>query len=146
MVRHLPPCPPLHDNCAWSIIRSSMLNFWNDDWLGYKISDRIGLPLELQATLKDRVCGYFFDGKWHFSVGFICLFAQVIIDLLNLQLVEGSDRRVWPSSISRNYWPKMLTMSYVLSCFAYTWVLGFGPLLFLDVEARRFGEWCMASF
>ncbi|XP_057803279.1 uncharacterized protein LOC131018582 [Salvia miltiorrhiza] len=41
--------------------------FWTDDWLGYKICDKIAIPSFMHEFLHQSVADYFSDGVWHFS-------------------------------------------------------------------------------
>ncbi|KAL8529264.1 hypothetical protein ACS0TY_006624 [Phlomoides rotata] len=59
----------------WVVGHSSGLSFWNDNWLGYIISERIGIPSSFVHT-------------------------DIVRDILSIHVSRGSDSRVWGNSIS----------------------------------------------
>ncbi|KAL8546893.1 hypothetical protein ACS0TY_006563 [Phlomoides rotata] len=54
----------------WVVGHSSGINFWNDNWLGYIISDRIGIPTSFAMGLSSTIRDYFYDELWHFDYSF----------------------------------------------------------------------------
>ncbi|KAL8492490.1 hypothetical protein ACS0TY_023895 [Phlomoides rotata] len=51
----------LIDGSRWVVGQSSCINFWNDNWLGYIISERIGIPNDFAAMLTSTIGDYFHD-------------------------------------------------------------------------------------
>ncbi|XP_057795996.1 uncharacterized protein LOC131012095 [Salvia miltiorrhiza] len=74
-------------------------NFWCDDWLGYKISEKCKVPLYVLDLLEHSVADYFYDGVWHFTQDFINAFPEIVGDILVLPIGEGSDTRYWKPSL-----------------------------------------------
>ncbi|KAL8456445.1 hypothetical protein ACS0TY_034597 [Phlomoides rotata] len=49
----------------WILGKHSSVNFWLDNWLGYTIADRLGIPCFVREFLNYSVADYFFDDSWH---------------------------------------------------------------------------------
>ncbi|XP_057779485.1 uncharacterized protein LOC130998068 [Salvia miltiorrhiza] len=73
--------------------------FWTDDWLGYKICDKIAIPSFMHEFLHQSVADYFSDGVWHFSANFIECYPEVVVDIITCQLVGEKDGRFWKPSL-----------------------------------------------
>ncbi|XP_057803087.1 uncharacterized protein LOC131018376 [Salvia miltiorrhiza] len=73
--------------------------FWLDDWLGYRIRDKLGIPAFLWGLLQQPISDYFFDGKWHFSENFVDNFPEIVCDILLIHLGDGHDERFWKASL-----------------------------------------------
>ncbi|XP_057770894.1 uncharacterized protein LOC130990686 [Salvia miltiorrhiza] len=74
--------------------------FWCDDWLGYRLTDKLKIPCYMFDFLTQAVDEYFFDGIWHFSEDFIINFPDVVIDILLLPIGGDEDTRFWKHSVS----------------------------------------------
>ncbi|XP_057791251.1 uncharacterized protein LOC131008384 [Salvia miltiorrhiza] len=72
--------------------------FWLDDWLGYRLADKCGVPFYMENSLNQTVADYFFDGVWHFTQEFVNSYPLVICDILLLP-IGNSDTRVWKPSL-----------------------------------------------
>ncbi|XP_057803758.1 uncharacterized protein LOC131019091 [Salvia miltiorrhiza] len=46
------------------IMRRTSINFWKDDWLGYSLVKRCGVPDFLLETLTCSVADYYYEGVW----------------------------------------------------------------------------------
>ncbi|KAL8502775.1 hypothetical protein ACS0TY_021766 [Phlomoides rotata] len=53
--------PRLVEGSRWVIEQDSTSSFWNDNWLGYTISDMIGTPPQFAAGLKSTIRDFYFD-------------------------------------------------------------------------------------
>ncbi|KAL8474827.1 hypothetical protein ACS0TY_031308 [Phlomoides rotata] len=53
--------PRLVEGTRWVIGQNSRVTFWNDNWLGYNIVDRIGIPPDFAIQLKSCTSDYYFD-------------------------------------------------------------------------------------
>ncbi|KAL8478357.1 hypothetical protein ACS0TY_030316 [Phlomoides rotata] len=62
--------PRLISQSQWLVGTGSLVRFWTDNWLGYRISEKIGLPDELLESLVATVNDFFYDGCWHFEESF----------------------------------------------------------------------------
>ncbi|XP_057808540.1 uncharacterized protein LOC131023021 [Salvia miltiorrhiza] len=66
--------------------------FWLDDWLGYRLADKCGVPFYMKNSLNQTVADYFFDGIWHFTQDFVNSYPLVVCDILLLP-IGNSDVR-----------------------------------------------------
>ncbi|XP_057774811.1 uncharacterized protein LOC130993790 [Salvia miltiorrhiza] len=73
--------------------------FWRDDWLGYKLVDKLKIPHYMHEYLNFSVRDYFYDGVWHFSASFVNRFPEVVADILLVPMSSDSDSRYWKNSI-----------------------------------------------
>ncbi|XP_057793119.1 uncharacterized protein LOC131009729 [Salvia miltiorrhiza] len=73
--------------------------FWHDDWLGYRIRDKVGIPPFLWNFLQQNISDYFFDGCWHFSANFVENFPEIVCDILLIPLGNVLDERFWKPSL-----------------------------------------------
>ncbi|XP_057785445.1 uncharacterized protein LOC131002988 [Salvia miltiorrhiza] len=76
--------------------------FWTDDWLGYRLCDRLSVPSYLHGLLTYSVADYYFDDCWHFSENFVLNFPEIVCDILILPMTSGPDTRFWKPSLSGN--------------------------------------------
>ncbi|XP_057791222.1 uncharacterized protein LOC131008356 [Salvia miltiorrhiza] len=74
--------------------------FWHDDWLGYKLADKLHIPIFMRDFLQQAVSDYFYDGVWHFTPDFIIQFLDIVVDILLLPIGEEGDTRFWKPSVS----------------------------------------------
>ncbi|XP_057775188.1 uncharacterized protein LOC130994172 [Salvia miltiorrhiza] len=72
--------------------------FWLDDWLGYRLADKCGIPFFLRNSINQTVEDYFFDGVWHFTQEFVNSYPMVVCDILLLPIGD-SDARFWKPSL-----------------------------------------------
>ncbi|XP_057775044.1 uncharacterized protein LOC130994024 [Salvia miltiorrhiza] len=72
--------------------------FWLDDWLGYLLVDKCGVPFFMRDSLTQTVADYFFEGVWHFTQTFVNSFPQIVCDILLLP-IGGKDARFWKPSL-----------------------------------------------
>lgn len=64
--------------------------FWLDDWLGYKLVDKLKVPQFMHERLKHKVSQFFFEGVWHFSPDFINALPMVVVVDILLRRLEGT--------------------------------------------------------
>ncbi|XP_057791433.1 uncharacterized protein LOC131008538 [Salvia miltiorrhiza] len=89
----------LVDN-SYAVVGNGMFTlFWLDDWLGYKISDKLGIPSFLWGFMQQSISDYFFDGCWHFSANFVESFPDIVCDILLIPLGNAPDERFWKPSL-----------------------------------------------
>ncbi|KAL8456695.1 hypothetical protein ACS0TY_034802 [Phlomoides rotata] len=84
----------------WVVGQSSRLNFWNDNWLGYIISEKIGIPPAFAMGLSSTILDYFYEECWHFDYEFFMKHTDIVRDILNIHVSRGYDSRVWGNSVS----------------------------------------------
>ncbi|XP_057812282.1 uncharacterized protein LOC131026399 [Salvia miltiorrhiza] len=66
-----------------------------DNWLGYRLVDRIGIPANVYQTLMQPISNYFFDGSWHFTLDFLQTFPDLAFDIVSVPIGDGEDHRAW---------------------------------------------------
>ncbi|XP_057775038.1 uncharacterized protein LOC130994018 [Salvia miltiorrhiza] len=76
--------------------------FWRDDWLGYKLVDKLKIPTYMHDFLNFSVQDYFYDNTWHFSTAFVNSFPEVVADIILVPMNGGKDARFWKHSVSGN--------------------------------------------
>ncbi|XP_057790859.1 uncharacterized protein LOC131007969 [Salvia miltiorrhiza] len=72
--------------------------FWHDDWLGYKLVDKLGIPDFMHMFLNQAIDDYYFDRIWHFTKDFVVRFSDVVVDMLLLPIGEEEDAHYWKLS------------------------------------------------
>lgn len=72
----------IQEGSYWLIGRNSKVKFWTDNWLGYRIADRLSIPPDVLADLECTVGDYFVDGVWYFTTLFITRHLDVVFDIL----------------------------------------------------------------
>ncbi|KAL8507324.1 hypothetical protein ACS0TY_018024 [Phlomoides rotata] len=91
----------------WVVGHSSGISSWNDNWIGYIISDRIAIPLSFAMGLSSTIRDYFYDEIWHFDYQFFMKHTDIVRDILSIHVSRGSDSRVWGSSVSGHLTSRM---------------------------------------
>ncbi|XP_057782626.1 uncharacterized protein LOC131000636 [Salvia miltiorrhiza] len=81
-----------------SIGSGSTILFWTDNWLGYRLVDRIGIPDTFHHALLQPISDYYFDYSWHFTLNFLQIFPDIAFDIVSVPISEGEDRRAWTHS------------------------------------------------
>lgn len=87
----------INDRTFWLVGNNSKVNFWTDNWLGYRLSDKFGIPHCVLQNLCCTVGDYLVDGVWFFTSYFITRHLDVVIDILQIP-IHYTDERIWPSS------------------------------------------------
>ncbi|XP_057811426.1 uncharacterized protein LOC131025643 [Salvia miltiorrhiza] len=90
----------LVDNSFSYVGKGSTTYFWKDDWLGYKLVDKLRIPTFMHEFLNQAIDDYFFDGIWHFTEDFIIHCSDIVVDILLLPFGEEEDQRFWKSSLT----------------------------------------------
>ncbi|KAL8542704.1 hypothetical protein ACS0TY_003543 [Phlomoides rotata] len=84
----------------WVVGHSSGISFWNDNWLGYIISERIGIHPSFIVGMSSTIRDYFYDEHWHFDYDFFMKHTDIVRDILSIHISKGSNSRVWGNSVS----------------------------------------------
>ncbi|XP_057770242.1 uncharacterized protein LOC130990061 [Salvia miltiorrhiza] len=79
--------------------RGDSTYFWRDDWLGYKLVDKLSIPHFMHDYLQFSVQDYYYDGLWHFSASFVNKFPDIVADILLVPMGEEQDARFWKHSL-----------------------------------------------
>ncbi|XP_057803439.1 uncharacterized protein LOC131018751 [Salvia miltiorrhiza] len=89
----------LVDDSYACIDRGECVYFWKDDWLGYKLVDRLRIPSYMHEFLNFSMQDYFHDGVWHLTAAFVDRFPDVVADILLLPTNGSKDVRFWKHSV-----------------------------------------------
>lgn len=65
----------------------STISFWQDDWLGYCLVDK--LNLHMCHLLLDKVSDFLYEGVKHFSSRFLVRFPNLVWDILQVPILRG---------------------------------------------------------
>ncbi|XP_057811687.1 uncharacterized protein LOC131025924 [Salvia miltiorrhiza] len=65
---------------------------------GYRIVDRIVIPVEVHHSLGQSISDYYFDDSWHLTLGFLQAFLDIAFDIVSIPISGGEDRRAWTHS------------------------------------------------
>ncbi|XP_057800164.1 uncharacterized protein LOC131015756 [Salvia miltiorrhiza] len=91
--------PQLVSDSYCYIGTGELTSFWNDDWLGFRIADKCGVPHFVRDFLNQYVAEYFYDGIWHFTQNFIDAYPDIVCAILVLPVGEDRDTRFWKPSL-----------------------------------------------
>ncbi|XP_057771151.1 uncharacterized protein LOC130990949 [Salvia miltiorrhiza] len=89
----------LVDDSYSCIDRGESTYFWKDDWLGYKLVDKLKIPHYMHDFLNFSIQDYFYDEVWHFSASFVNRFPEIVADILLLPMTGDKDHRYWKHSV-----------------------------------------------
>ncbi|KAL8463828.1 hypothetical protein ACS0TY_033684 [Phlomoides rotata] len=92
-------CSRILAEAWWILERTSVVRFWLDNWMGYIIADRIGIPHFAKEFLAFSVSDYYFDGAWHLDEFFVMKHMDIVEDMLWYSCKADSDTLVWPHSV-----------------------------------------------
>ncbi|KAL8511862.1 hypothetical protein ACS0TY_018336 [Phlomoides rotata] len=120
----------LIDGSRWFMGQSSGISFWNDNWLGYIISEIIGIPHFFAIGLTNTTSDYFFDRHWHFDYDFFMKHTDIVRDILSIHVSRGDDSRVRGRSVSGQLTSWMAYDFFVLLTLGLAGLLGFGGSLY----------------
>ncbi|KAL8472997.1 hypothetical protein ACS0TY_030000 [Phlomoides rotata] len=83
-------------DARWILGKHSSVNFWLDNWLGYTLADRLGIPHFVREFLDYSVANYYFNGAWHLDDFFVMKHLDIVQDILNYSCEADEDTLVWP--------------------------------------------------
>ncbi|KAH6805146.1 hypothetical protein C2S51_029977 [Perilla frutescens var. frutescens] len=73
--------------------------FWLDNWLGYRIVDKLEIPAEAHANLLDKMADFLKDGVWYFMEIFLLYYPEIVWDILQVPITNMEDERIWKRSV-----------------------------------------------
>ncbi|KAL8523957.1 hypothetical protein ACS0TY_013787 [Phlomoides rotata] len=97
----------------------------NDNWLGYIISEKIGIPADFVAMLTSTIGDYFHDEQWYFDYDFFMMHTDGVKDILRVHVSRDTDDRVWGSSVSGQLTSRM-AYDFIFPFREWAGPLGFG--------------------
>ncbi|KAH6758884.1 hypothetical protein C2S51_019119 [Perilla frutescens var. frutescens] len=73
--------------------------FWLDNWLGYRIVDKLNILVAAHSYLQDSVADFLLEGVWYFTTDFILSYPDIVWDIIQTPITQGEDERVWKRSV-----------------------------------------------
>lgn len=90
----------LSDNVRCIVGTGSSIDFWQDDWHGYRLVDKLNLPEGMRHLLLDRVSDFLQEGVWQFSSKFLVRFPDLVWDIIQVPILQNArDERFWTRSV-----------------------------------------------
>lgn len=72
------------------------MRFWTENWLGYIIADKVGIPLEDRANLTQNVSDFYLDSGWVLGEHFTEEYPQICADIIAIKIANSTkDILVW---------------------------------------------------
>ncbi|KAL8520609.1 hypothetical protein ACS0TY_011229 [Phlomoides rotata] len=88
-------------------VQKISMRFWLDNWLGYVIGDRNGIPYFVREFLEFSVLDYFYEDTWHLDVFFVMKHLNIVEDILRYTCEADHDTLIWPFTIHGDLNAKM---------------------------------------
>lgn len=89
------------DSC-WVPGQNSSVKFWTDNWLGYCIADKVGIPASERAGLNQCISAFHSENEWILGDAFAEEFPQVCADIVAIKIASiAKDELVWTRHKSR---------------------------------------------
>ncbi|XP_057779621.1 uncharacterized protein LOC130998208 [Salvia miltiorrhiza] len=82
----------------YTIGLGDMIYFWRDNWLGYRIVDKLKIPDYMLPYFNQRISDCYNDDSWHFTVNFIVRFSKIAFDIIATPISGNKDERAWINS------------------------------------------------
>ncbi|KAH6776357.1 hypothetical protein C2S52_013918 [Perilla frutescens var. hirtella] len=73
--------------------------FWLDNWLEYRLVDKLNIPVQMHASLLDSVADFLHEGVWIFTADFLLSFLEVVWDIIQVLIMQRDDEMVWKRSL-----------------------------------------------
>lgn len=101
----------LRDNSFSIVGCGAATTFLTDNWLGYRLVDRLQVPKHMHCLFSERVSDYYANGIWSFTTFFVEMHPNIIMDILHVPVaVDLADDRVWMSSMMGDVTPAIAKM------------------------------------
>ncbi|XP_057791061.1 uncharacterized protein LOC131008185 [Salvia miltiorrhiza] len=111
-----PEITELVDDAYCYVGEGTSINFWKDDWLGYSLVKRCGVPDFLLQTLTCSVADYFYEGTLSFVIS--CFFLSGKVRIIGFGRVLCMVRSLLPQ----------LSQNAIMGFLLLSGVLGFGKI------------------
>ncbi|XP_057786281.1 uncharacterized protein LOC131003750 [Salvia miltiorrhiza] len=69
--------------------------FWRDNWLGYRLIDRLHIPEFMTPYFSQKISDFYFNNKWHLTYSFIQSFPRIALDIISTPIPGLADDRSW---------------------------------------------------
>ncbi|XP_055962061.1 uncharacterized protein LOC130015619 [Mercurialis annua] len=87
----------VYNSSQWLVEKGSLINFWNSNWLGQSIANRLHLPYAVRKKLHARICDVFRNGDWQIPHIFKNMYPEIINDL-NSYTFACKDELIWTNA------------------------------------------------
>ena len=83
----------------WLSASTSKLSSWNDNFLGYVITDKALIPHSIWHSLSATISYIYWDNSWHILDDFATAFLDITSDILNVHPLHfNKDNFFWQHS------------------------------------------------
>ncbi|XP_057790850.1 uncharacterized protein LOC131007957 [Salvia miltiorrhiza] len=82
-------------NTFCTIGTGDTIYFWRDNWLGYRLIDKIQIPEFMTPYFSQKISDYYFDNKWHLTSSFMQSFPRISLDIISTPIPRLADDRSW---------------------------------------------------
>lgn len=84
--------------------------FWLDNWLGYRLVDRLGIDEIFHSFLRDRVSAFRENDDWCLTPDFVAAFPDVVDDIRGTVISSHGDERLWKGSLHGDVTSKVMRL------------------------------------
>lgn len=87
----------IRDKIRWVPGYDSNVFFWTDNWLGYKIAEKINIPYDRWAAFNQRIIDFRDDNIWFIDPLFANTYPDIFKDIIAMNIAQNSSNlMVWP--------------------------------------------------
>lgn len=87
----------IREEVRWIPGFNSNVHFWTDNWLGYIIAEKIGIPYDRWTAFNQRIVDFRMDNIWSIDPQFANAFPEILKDIVAIHIAQNStDLMVWP--------------------------------------------------
>ena len=122
--------------------------FWLDNWLGFVIADRLGIPDALRHLYQQSISDYYVNGMWQFTEEFCFRHYGIVVALASMFFVQMMIvlRRFGLTLRKGRFRPRFYTIICDRTRHGLLGVVGFGRRLLLLLVLLSFGELFWVGF
>lgn len=86
----------IHENIRWIPGFRSTVKCWKDNWLGYILADKVGIPLQNQSDYDQCISEYHSDEGWVLDSHFAAKFPNICADIIEVKIAKATvDTPIW---------------------------------------------------
>lgn len=98
---------------CWIPGNNSKLKFWTDNWVGYFIADKVGIPEDDRQDFRQLIKEFRQEEKWVFDPQFAVQFPDICSDVAKIKIASNAeDHMIWPLHLSRELTSKVVYNYY----------------------------------
>lgn len=80
----------VREQICWIPGEQSQVLFWTDNWLGYSIVEKAGIPNELRDQFQNKISIYRDGDNWLLDSNFADACPEITKDVINIRIPSGS--------------------------------------------------------